>query len=115
MIRLVTIAFALALSGCAGTDSHLRLLEKDNAVRVEPASTPDATYVVSVRNVIDVGYDPDDKATRDDVALRMVRAQCPGGQVVGETMIATGEYLLGRQARTYAIKVRCPSQGSRPS
>jgi hypothetical protein len=104
---------AAGLSGCAGTDTQIRMLEQSNAVRVEPATTPDANYIVSVRNLIDIGYDLDDKATRDDLALRMLRTQCPGGQIAGETAIDTGTYGLGRASRTYAIKVRCPA-GSAP-
>jgi hypothetical protein len=62
---------------------------------------------VSIRNVIDIGYDPDNKATRDAAALRVLAEQCPNGRIVDETVIKTGRFLTGRPARTYAIHVKC--------
>lgn len=101
-------AAAVLLGGCAGTDAHTRLLEKDGAVRVDAAG-PGLPYefVVSIRNVKDAGYDPDVPEIRNGQALRMLRDQCPAGRVVGETVISTGEYVLGNPARTYAVQVRC--------
>lgn len=98
---------AAGLAGCKGEDLRLRSLEHDNALRVEPSSTPGADYVVTLRNLIDIGYNPDDKPTRDAVALRTLREQCPRGQVVGETVIATGTYLDGRPSRTYSMRIKC--------
>ncbi len=106
---------AVGLTGCAGTDAQIRMLEQDNAVRVEPATTADANYVVSVRNLVDIDYNLDDKPTREDLALRMLRTQCPDGRIAGETVIDTGTYLLGRPARTYAIRVKCPVSVPRQS
>ncbi|NEV75631.1 hypothetical protein DYI24_00945 [Rhodopseudomonas sp. BR0C11] len=105
---IAAIAAIFALAGCAGTDSHTRILEKEGAVRVDPAP-PGQPYdfVVSIRNVKDIGYDPDNKATRDELATRMLREQCPSSRVIGETVINTGEYLLGNAARSYAVQVRC--------
>lgn len=104
--RLVVLG-ALALGGCAGSQEHLRLLEADHAISVMPASAPDHDFVVSIRNLVDVGYDPDDKATRDRTALQFMQAQCPRATIVGETAISTGNYLMGRPAKTYAIKIKC--------
>lgn len=97
----------LALAGCAGSQGHMRLLEQDGALRVSPSANPAANYTVSIRNIADVGYNPDDKAVRDKLALDYLRTQCPSGRIVGETVLETGEYLLGRPARTYAIDVKC--------
>lgn len=103
----VFVLLAPAFSGCSGTQSHLRTLEQINALSVAPASSPTHDFVVSIRNVKDPGYDPDIKATRDATALSALKTQCPGGRVVGETVIDTGTYLLGNPARTYAIQVKC--------
>lgn len=102
-VGLALVAFA----GCAGSQSHLRLLEKDNALSVAPANSPTHDFVVSIRNLKDFGYDADDKATRDRTALQALEAQCPAGRVVGETVINTGTYALGNPSRTYAIQVKC--------
>ena len=105
---IAALTAAACLAGCAGTDSQMRVLENSNAVRVDQASPGlPYDYVVSVRNVKDIGYDPDTKETRDDMALRMMRDQCPGARIFGETVINTGQFLLGNPARTYAIQIKC--------
>lgn len=100
--------FALGLCGCAGSQSHLRMLEKDNALNVQPAP-PGVPYdfVVSIRNVKDFGYDPDNKATRDATALQALQDQCPSGRIIGETAINTGQYALGNSSKTYSLQVKC--------
>lgn len=106
-MRAALIVFALALTGCAGSQTHMRLLEAENAVRVAPSGVPDSDFTVSIRNVVDFGFDPDDQATRNRTALDFLKTQCPQGRVVGETIIDTGAYLTGRPSRTYAIRVKC--------
>lgn len=76
------------MAGCAGTDAQLRSLEKDGGLRIEPVAGRAYDYVVRVGAFIDIGYDPRNKATRDDVALREIRAQCPAARIVGEDTIA---------------------------
>lgn len=103
---VVVLAAGLALSGCAG-EAQIRTLEHDGQIRIDKSQRPDADYIVSVKNYADLGYEPDDKPTRDDVVLRYVAAQCPKGRIVGEDVIETGKNLLGRQMRTYQVKVKC--------
>ena len=107
MIRCAAVLALFALTGCAGSQSHLRLLEKDNALSVMPVQSPTHDFVVSIRNVKDFGYDPDDRGTRDRTALQALATQCPRGRVVGETVIDTGTYALGNPSRTYAVQVKC--------
>lgn len=108
IVNTAVAALALALAGCNVTDAQNRLLEKDGALRVDPAPSGQRyDFVVSLRNVKDVGYDPDDRETRNGKALQVLREQCPTGRVVGETVVSTGEYALGGAARTYAVQVRC--------
>ena len=107
MRPIIAVTLAVVCAGCAGTQSELRILENQNALQVDPSPTADASFVVSIRNVIDFGYDPDIKATRDATALQALKTQCPEGVIVGETVIDTGTYLLGNSSRTYAIKVKC--------
>lgn len=106
MIRGIIILSALALSACTG-QTQLRLLEADNALRVDRVEHPTHDYVVTMRNVVDINLDLDDKADRDDIALRAMQAQCPAARVVDETVIETGTYLTGRPSRTYAVQIRC--------
>ena len=97
-MRWVILPTAVLLAGCAGSQAHLRLFEHDNALSVAPAQSPTHDYVVSIRNLKDFGYDPDDKATRDSTALTALKTQCPAARVVGETAIDTGTYALGNPA-----------------
>lgn len=96
-----------ALTGCAGSQNHLRILESGGNVRVEQAQAAGYDYLVYVRNVVDFGYDPDVEATRYSIALQILEAQCPGATVIGEEVIETGTYLGGRPSRTYVIRVAC--------
>jgi hypothetical protein len=105
--RTLIVVGSILLSGCAGTDTQLRLLERENALRIEPISGKPYDYTVRLSNVIDFGYDPDNKETRDDTAMRAIRAQCPAGVIVGEDIIEKGTYAIGRQAREYLIQIKC--------
>lgn len=106
--RLLPAAFAISLlAGCAGTDAHLRLLEHDNALQIEPSQSKDFDYLVKIKNLVDFGYDPDNAETRKDTALRAVAFQCPSARIVGEQTIEKGSYALGRPAREYFVQIKC--------
>lgn len=99
---------AVLLAACTpGTQGYIRNMEGHGNLRVEPSNQPGYDYAVYVRNVLDIGYNPSDKATRDQTALQMLQTQCPTGSVVGETIINTGEWLGGRQSLTYIVQVKC--------
>lgn len=101
-VAAAIIGLSAMVAGCAGTDAQLRSLERDNALRIEPVSGKPYDYVVRLGAYIDFGYDPRDKATRDDVALRSMRAQCPAARIVGEDTI---EKVGGGQE--FLIRVKC--------
>jgi hypothetical protein len=103
----MTILLLMLLSACSTSSLYHRTLEQSNALRVDPILSRDADYVVSLRNVKDIGYDPDDPYTRQEVALSVLREQCPNGAIAGESIINTGSYLLNNPARTYAVRVKC--------
>lgn len=101
------LAFTIFSSGCAGTQSHLRLLESSGDVRVQSVEASDHDYVVSIRNTVDFGHNPDNKETRDRIALQLLETQCPAASVIGEDVIETGSYLGGRPSRVYQVKIAC--------
>lgn len=109
---VVSLLVAAVLAGCAGTDSHLRILEQGNALQIEPAQSKDFDYVVRIKNLLDIGYDPDNPETRRDTALRAMATQCPAARIVGEQVVEKGEYLAGRPAREYFMQIRCGGQPS---
>ena len=100
-------AMAAMCAACAGTQSHMRILENSNALRVEPTPGPGYDYTVVVRNVKDIGYNPDNRADREGIARMAIQPQCPSAALVKEDVIEKGEYLLGNAAREYFIRVRC--------
>jgi hypothetical protein len=101
------VAMCAALGGCAGTDTQLRMLENYNHLQIEPSQVKDFDYVVRMKNVIDIGYDPDNPETRKDTALRAIRAQCPDARIIGEQVIEKGTYAIGRPAREYFVQIKC--------
>jgi hypothetical protein len=102
------IACLTILSGCVGSQTHLRDLENNGVVRVDRSNAKDSDYVVSIRNVIH-DFDPDNPESRREVAQKMMATQCPQNTVVGEDIIETGTWLGGRPSRTYAVRVKCKS------
>lgn len=104
---LATLLCAAVLAGCAGTQTQMRLLENQNALRVEPTSGPGYDYTVVVKNVKDVGYNPDNRADRESIALRAISTQCPSAAIAKEEVIETGTYLLGNPSRDYFMRIRC--------
>jgi hypothetical protein len=60
-----------------------------------------------MKNLIDIGYDPDNPETRKETALRAMQTQCPGARIVGEQIIEKGTYAIGRPAREYFVQIKC--------
>lgn len=102
--QLMGVVFKLVCA--ARTDMHLRMLERQSDLRIEPAQNQNYNYVVRLSNVLDLGYDPDIKRSRDETALRAMRAQCPKAKIVGEDVLEKGSYGL-RPAREYLIQIKC--------
>jgi hypothetical protein len=77
-------------------------------VRVDVAA-PDKPYdfVVHVRNIPDIKYNPLVRQDRNRMALDLVRGQCPRGRVVGEDAINTEIYGLTSSLPDYVVLVSC--------
>jgi hypothetical protein len=77
-------------------------------VRVEAAS-PDKPYdfVVHVRNIPDIKYNPLVRQDRNHMALNLVRGECPYPRVVGEDTVTTEIYGLTSSLPDYVVLVSC--------
>ena len=77
-------------------------------VRVDVAS-PDKPYdfVVHVRNIPDIKYNPLVRQDRHHMALNLVRGECPGGRVVGEDTVKTEIYGITSSLPDYVVLVSC--------
>ncbi len=102
----VVVLVAVASAACAGTEGG-KPPPSTNAVSVVRATSPDYDFVVSIPDVKNAQYDPSDKATREGTALAALKDQCEAPQVIGETIVSSGTFLLGDQSRAYAMQVRC--------
>ena len=77
-------------------------------VRVEAAS-PGAPYdfVVHVRNIPDIKYNPLVREDRNRMALHLVRGECRRGRVVGENVVNTEIYGITSSLPDYVVLVSC--------
>ncbi len=106
-MRIVSVCLLAALAGCAGPSSSVPLQQNSSAITIRKADSQNYDYVISIPDVKDNIYDPDDKATRDKMALGALRDQCEAPQVVGESVINSGTYLFGHPSRSFEVQVRC--------
>jgi hypothetical protein len=77
-------------------------------VRVD-AATPGKAYdfVVHVRNIPDIRYNPLVRSDRNHMALDLVRGECAGGRVVGEDIVTTEIYGITSSLPDYVVLVSC--------
>ncbi len=64
-------------------------------------------FVVHVRNIPDIKYNPLVRQDRNRMALDLVRGQCPGGRVVGEDTVNTEIYGITSSLPDYVVLVSC--------
>ena len=77
-------------------------------VRVD-AAAPGAPYdfVVHVRNIPDIKYNPLVREDRDRMALHLVRGECRRARVVGEDIVNTEIYGITSSLPDYIVLVSC--------
>ena len=108
MLKLIAAMLVVAL--LAGwTDTR-------GTVRVDRAS-PDKPYdfVVHVRNIPDIKYNPLVREDRNRMALRLVSGECWRPRVVGEDKIITEIWGLTSSPPDYVVLVSCAGKMRRVS
>jgi hypothetical protein len=108
VLKLVTAILVVAL--LAGwTDTR-------GTVRVDRAS-PEKPYdfVVHVRNIPDIKYNPLVREDRNRMALRLVSGECSRPRVVGEDKIITEIWGLTSSPPDYIVLVSCAGKMRRAS
>jgi hypothetical protein len=101
------VGCAALAAGCAGTQSHLRLLESGGAIRVDVADDKSYDYKVLIENRVDFGWDGGDKEDRMKTVQLMFGERCRDVKVLEEVPIEKGTYLTGKPAVTWVMKVKC--------
>ena len=73
------------------------------------AAAPDKPYdfVVHVRNIPDIKYNPLVRQDRNRMALHLVRGECPQPRVVGEDIVNTEIYGITSSPPDYIVLVSC--------
>jgi hypothetical protein len=75
-------------------------------VEQAPAGKP-YDYVVHVRNVPAIGYNPLVRGDRDRMALQSLRGQCHAGRIVGDAEINTEIWGITSSYPDYIVLVKC--------
>jgi hypothetical protein len=85
------------------------------AVRIEQASAGRPyDFVVHVRNIPDVKYNPDVREDRRHMALKLVKRQCPAARVVDEDKIITEIWGITSSPPDYIVLVGCARKPANP-
>jgi hypothetical protein len=73
------------------------------------AAAPGAPYdfVVHVRNIPDIKYNPLVRQDRNHMALDLIRGECPQPRVVGEDIVNTEIYGITSSPPDYVVLVSC--------
>src|ERR1700730_8390187 len=99
MRMIAAIVFWAALAGCA---------DARGLVRVEQASAGRPyDYIVHVQNTFSIGYNPEVRADRNRMALRILKGQCRAGRVVGDDKIITEIWGITSSRPDYIVLVKC--------
>lgn len=75
-------------------------------VEQAPAGKP-YDFIVHVRNIAAIGYNPLVKRDRDRMALQALRGQCPAGRVVGGDKINTEILGITSSYPDYIVLILC--------
>jgi hypothetical protein len=107
MIRFVAAIACLALLPA--------WTEMRGAVRIEPAAAGQPyDFVVHVRNIPDINYNPVVKEDRRRMALALVKQHCPRGRVVGEDKRITEIWGITSSPPDYVVLVSCAMHSTGP-
>lgn len=98
-----SMVFLVILSGSAEPRDMVREVP---AVEQASAEKP-YDYIVHVRNVPAIGYNPLVKEDRDRMALRTLRGHCRAGRIVGDREINTEIWGITSSYPDYVVLVTC--------
>jgi hypothetical protein len=98
-VAAALVTFSAVLTGCA---------ETRGTVRIEQASAGKPyDYLAHVKNIPEIGYNPEVPEDRKRMALALVKRDCPAARVVGQDTIITEIYGITSSKPDYVVFVRC--------
>jgi hypothetical protein len=98
-----SMVFLAILSGSAQPRNMIREIA---VVEQAPAEKP-YDYIVHVRNVPAIKYNPLVKEDRDRMALQTLRGQCLKGRIVGDHEVSTEIWGITSSYPDYVVLVTC--------
>ena len=98
-----SMAFLALLTGSPVARDMIR---EAAGVEQAPAGKP-YNYIVHVRNVPAIGYNPLVKGDRDRMALQSLRGQCHARRIVGDAEINTEIWGITSSYPDYIVLVKC--------
>ncbi len=96
---IAAVVFLAALAGCADARGLVRI---EQASAGKPYDT-----IVHVQNTFSIGYNPQVRADRNRMALRVLKGQCRAGQIIGEDKIITEIWGITSSPPDYVVLVKC--------
>jgi hypothetical protein len=100
MMRVVAaIVFLITLSGWTDTRGMAWVQQ------AAPGNPYD--FVVHVRKIPDIGYNPEVREDRYRMALKLLRGRCRAAQIVGDDKINTEIWGITSSRPDYVVLVRC--------
>lgn len=107
--HIATPAFlALLVSGCSGTEYHLRMLEKDGTIRTAMPFDESYDFTFLIENRIVLDWDGDNKEDRKEITQLMFKKQCNNDvKIISETPERKGKYSDNRESTVWVLKVKC--------
>ena len=82
------------------------MVREMSLVEQAPAGKP-YDYIVHVRNVPTIGYNPLVKEDRDRMALQTLRGQCRAARIVGEDKVTTEIWGITSSYPDYIVLITC--------
>jgi hypothetical protein len=89
-----------------GSTEARDMIREVASVERAPAGTP-YDYIVHVRNIPAIGYNPKVREDRQRMALQTVRGQCKARRIVGDDKIITEISGITSSYPDYVVLVKC--------
>lgn len=97
----------LLMSSCAGTTTHLKMLEDSGSVRIESVLNEEYNYKVFIKNTTDFGWDGGLRSDREKAINLIFKEKCEKTDILDEASIQTGTYAFSKPALTWIMKIKC--------
>lgn len=101
------LLIVLWFSSCAGTLTHVHMLEHGGAIRTESVANEEYQYKVFIKNTRDFGWNGDVKEDREKAINLMFADRCKKVEILEDLPLQTGTYPINRPAITWIMKIKC--------